>query len=64
MIAAITGNIGSGKSTAASLFVDNGFFRIDADSIGHGLYNRKEIKDKVVKEFGISPVLVVVPQKR
>jgi dephospho-CoA kinase len=52
MIIAITGNIGSGKSTASEIFVNSGYTLINADAIGHDLYHVKRIKDKVVKKFG------------
>ena len=52
MIIAITGNIGSGKTTAAELFRNAGFSIINADEIGHELYHVKRIKDKVIKKFG------------
>lgn len=52
MIIGITGNIGSGKSAAAEIFRKNGYKVINADSIGHELYRREDIKTKVVKEFG------------
>ncbi len=52
MIVAITGYIGSGKSTAASVFQENGFLIIDADKIGHSLLDEEEIIHKLAYEFG------------
>ena len=52
MIIALTGNIGSGKSTAAALFEDAGYHIINADHIGHDLYKREDIKQKVIDRFG------------
>ncbi|MDO8480451.1 MAG: dephospho-CoA kinase [Nanoarchaeota archaeon] len=52
MIIAITGNIGSGKSTAAQFFEKKGYQIINADIVGHELYKRREIKKRVVARFG------------
>lgn len=52
MIVAITGNIGSGKSTAVELFVKAGYSLINADIIGHELYLVSRIKTKVIRNFG------------
>ncbi|MBS3106487.1 dephospho-CoA kinase [Candidatus Woesearchaeota archaeon] len=52
MILAITGNIGSGKTTAARFFAQRGFQIIEADKIGHELYHRNDIKERVIKRFG------------
>lgn len=52
MIIALTGNIGSGKSAAAELFVKAGYAPVNADKIGHVLYKRKDIKEKVIGKFG------------
>ena len=51
MIVAITGNIGSGKSTASELFNGAGYTLLNADKIGHALYKRKEVKEKIIKTF-------------
>ena len=40
MIIGITGTIGSGKSTAASIFEKHGFRLVDADKIGHKLLEK------------------------
>ncbi|MBR9700188.1 dephospho-CoA kinase [Candidatus Woesearchaeota archaeon] len=52
MIIAITGNIGSGKSTAAALFENYGREILRADLIGHEMYHREDIKGAVIKRFG------------
>jgi dephospho-CoA kinase len=51
MIVGITGNIGAGKSAAANIFWKQGYKKIDADKIGHELYKRNDIKQKIVKKF-------------
>ncbi|WP_333783994.1 dephospho-CoA kinase [Thermocrinis sp.] len=50
---ALTGNIGSGKSTVAKLFEDCGFYVYDADKIIKDLYREKgEVYEKVIEVFG------------
>ncbi len=49
----LTGNIGSGKSTATRFFAEFGVPVFDADSVGHELLeSNEEIKNKIVKLFG------------
>lgn len=52
MIIGVTGVFGSGKTTVANLLARKGYKRINADETGHKLLNKKDIKNKVVKEFG------------
>ncbi len=53
MIAAITGYIGSGKTTAAKIFESEGFTIINADKIAHRLLNSKTVRDKITTAFGM-----------
>lgn len=50
---ALTGGIGTGKSTASSLFMLNGFKIIDADKIAHSILNNSslEISNLFGKEY-------------
>ncbi|MFZ1082012.1 MAG: dephospho-CoA kinase [Candidatus Kryptoniota bacterium] len=49
----LTGNIGSGKSTATRFFAEFGVPVFDADSVGHELLeSNEEIKNKIVKLLG------------
>ena len=50
---ALTGGIGSGKSTIASLFVEHGAFLVDADAISRSLMEPGEaVLTRTVAEFG------------
>ena len=50
---ALTGGIGSGKSTIASLFVEQGAFLVDADAISRSLMEPGEaVLTRTVAEFG------------
>jgi dephospho-CoA kinase len=50
---AVTGNIGSGKSTFCKFIADAGYPVIEADEISKEILQKnKSIKNKVVKEFG------------
>ena len=50
---ALTGGIGSGKSTIASLFVERGAFLVDADAISRSLMEPGEaVLARTVAEFG------------
>lgn len=52
MIIGITGQIGSGKTTAAKLFSKHQYNRINADEIGHELIKKNSvIYKKIIKEF-------------
>ncbi|WP_457625578.1 dephospho-CoA kinase [Persephonella sp.] len=48
----LTGSIGTGKSTVSKIFERLGAYVIDADKVVHGLLKRKDIKEKIRKEFG------------
>ena len=48
----LTGSIGTGKSTVLKLFNQLGAYTVDVDKIVHQLYKRKDIQEKVKKEFG------------
>ncbi|MFZ4084299.1 MAG: dephospho-CoA kinase [Vampirovibrionia bacterium] len=49
----LTGNIGSGKSTAARFFEAEGIPSISSDAIVHKLYNSdKDLQEFLIKEYG------------
>ena len=50
----IIGGIGSGKSTAAELFRQSGAAVIDADNIGHQVLLLPEVKNSVLKRWGLA----------
>ncbi len=52
MLVALTGNIGSGKSTILKFFKEQGAVTISADEIVHDLLEKNHIKKKVVSIFG------------
>ncbi len=50
---AITGNIGSGKSTFARFIIEQGHIVINADELSKNiLANDADVKNRVIKEFG------------
>ncbi len=50
---ALTGNLGSGKSTAGKLFEEKGIYLFDADKIIRNFYEeRGEVYNKVIETFG------------
>lgn len=53
MKVAITGNIGSGKSYVCDLFRSLGIPVFDSDYEAKLLYNRPEVREKMVERFGI-----------
>ncbi len=55
MLVALTGNIGSGKSTILKFFKEQGAATISADEIVHDLLKKNQIKAKIVSIFG--PIL-------
>ena len=53
MIIGVTGRIATGKTTLARILEKNGFLRIDADSIYHGLLETSaEMKKELSERFG------------
>ncbi len=53
----LTGSIGSGKSTVASIFAEHGAHVIDADAVAHALLDPgTEVNQKIIREFGESIV--------
>ena len=48
----ITGSIACGKSTVSRYLLDKGYTIIDADKLGHNALNCKDVKRKLVEEFG------------
>jgi len=52
-VIAITGGIGSGKSTASKFFLEQGAFNINADSIAKNiLWKNETVHQKVIDDFG------------
>lgn len=52
MILGITGRTATGKSTLARIIEKNGFLRIDADAIYHGLLETSEgMRNELISEF-------------
>lgn len=54
MIIAVTGYIGTGKTTFSKYLEEHGFNNINVDSIGHSLLNLNPVKDKIIGSFGES----------
>lgn len=53
MIAAVTGYIGTGKTTTSELFKKHGFSIVDVDGLGHILYTQPELRERLRAEFGM-----------
>ncbi|MBC8312818.1 MAG: dephospho-CoA kinase [Candidatus Cloacimonetes bacterium] len=52
VIIGITGGIATGKTTATNFFQKKGFYKIDADKIGHQILLQKNVKEKILANFG------------
>lgn len=52
MIIGLTGNTGSGKSTVALLFQNDGYHIVDCDAISKKIDSLPEYREELVKEFG------------
>jgi dephospho-CoA kinase len=52
MIIALTGYIGTGKTTAAEIFREKGWTVINVDALGHELLNHPSVKHKLLAQFG------------
>lgn len=52
MIVAVTGKIGSGKTTVCNILEQQGAHVIHADHLGHELLRKPEVKQKLKKTFG------------
>lgn len=54
-VAALTGGVGCGKSTALAYFKKKGAFVVDADRIVHHILKHdKRVREKIKKEFGVA----------
>jgi dephospho-CoA kinase len=51
MIIAVTGYTGAGKTTAVQFFPKS-WKRVDVDALGHGVLKKKQIKKRLVAQFG------------
>ena len=52
MLIGLTGLTGAGKSLAAGLLKDRGFYIIDGDKVGHRITARPDILEKIKTAFG------------
>ncbi len=48
----LTGGIGSGKSTVAGFLAEQGAVIVELDKLGHEVLERKEVRERLVEEFG------------
>ena len=48
-VVAVTGPVGSGKSTVSNIFKENGFKYLNADNIVHQLYKDKKVQNDISK---------------
>jgi dephospho-CoA kinase len=56
LVVGLTGGIGSGKSTVASIFQELGARGMDADAVGHRVLDQPEVVRRLVKAWGPSIV--------
>ena len=54
MLVGLTGKTGSGKSSAAQFFKENGAFVADCDCIAHEVIQSEAVKSKIKQEFSDS----------
>ena len=52
MVLAVTGTIGSGKSTVCGILENMGYPVVSADEVGHKILFYEDVKEKIVSEFG------------
>ena len=52
LVLGLTGGIGSGKSTVASIFKELGARGMDADTIGHRVLERRDLASRLAKIWG------------
>lgn len=58
IIVGLTGLTGAGKSTAAKIFTEKGFYHIDADLVARELINSdSRVKEQLIKRFGKNVIL-------
>ena len=53
---ALTGGIGSGKSTALLMFAARGAAVLDSDELVHGLLERPEVRSQIADSLGLEPI--------
>ena len=51
-IIGVVGGIGSGKSTVAGVFGENGCAVVDADAIAHEVLDERDVKEQIRETFG------------
>ncbi len=51
---AITGNIGTGKSTVCSYFKKFGAYVVNSDKLSHKIISSAKVKEKIIRYFGSS----------
>ena len=51
-IIGLTGGIGSGKSTVTGFLAEQGAVIVELDKLGHEVLERKEVRERLIEEFG------------